>query len=168
MKAARALAAIALALAVQTTLNRFMGSGFQVDLVLVAVVYVALTSGPLGGMFAGSVAGLIQDSLTTSFLGVGGLAKSIVGFFAGAFAQQFIVTATLPRLVMFLGATVVHSAVLMGLYYVLEERAFPSPWRTMASQALANALVGMVAFAVIEAVPRTLERRRATRRGSRL
>ena len=168
MKAAGALVAIALALALQTTLNRFMGSGFQVDLVLVAVVYIALTNGPLGGMFAGSVAGLIQDSLTTSFLGVGGLAKSIVGFFAGAFAQQFIVTATLPRLVMFLCATVVHSAVLMGLYYVLEARAFPSPWRTIGSQALANALVGMVAFAVIEAVPRMVERRRASRRGSRL
>lgn len=168
MKAAGALVAIALALAVQTTLNRFMGSGFQVDLVLVAVVYVALTNGPLGGMFAGSVAGLVQDSLTTSLLGVGGLAKSIVGFFAGAFAQQFIVTATLPRLVMFLCATVVHSAVVMGLYSVLDDRIFPSPWRTIGSQALANALVGMVAFAVIEAVPRMIERRRATRRGSRL
>lgn len=169
MKAAGALVAIALALALQTTLNRFLAGWFDVDLVLVAVVYVALTNGPLGGMFAGSFAGLIQDSLTTGFLGVGGLAKSIVGFFAGAFAQQFIVTAALPRLVMFLGATIVHSAVFMGLYFLLDDsRTFASPWRTIGTQALANSLVGMIAFTVIEAVPGMAERRRAARRGSRL
>ena len=99
-----------------------------------AVVYVALTNGPVGGMFAGSVAGLIQDSLAGGIVGVGGLAKSIVGFFAGAFGQQFIVTAALPRLVMFLAATVVHSAVFMGLYLVLGQRTFPSPWTTFAAR----------------------------------
>jgi rod shape-determining protein MreD len=120
-------------------------------------------------MFAGSIAGLIQDSLTTGFLGVGGLAKAIVGFFAGAFSQQFIVNAALPRLIIFLGATIVHSAVFMGLYLLLDEgRTFPSPWRTIGAQALANALVGMIAFAIIEAVPGMVERRRAARRGSRL
>ena len=166
MKAAGGLVAIALALALQTTLDRFLSRApASVDLVLVAVVYVALTSGPVGGMLAGSLAGIIQDSLATGIVGVGGLAKSIVGFFAGAFGQQFIVTAALPRLVMFLAATVVHALVFMGLYLVLGKRTFPSPWTTVAGQALANALVGMVAFTVIEAVPGIVERRRMGRRG---
>jgi rod shape-determining protein MreD len=172
VKAAGALVAIALALALQTTLDRFLGNRVAVDLVLVAVVYVALTNGPVGGMFAGSLAGLIQDSLTTGYIGVGGLAKSVVGFFAGAFGQQFIVTAALPRLVMFLGATIVHAAVFVALYAVLDRanaaegvHTFASPWRTIAGQALANAVVGMVAFTVIEAVPGVVERRRMARRG---
>jgi rod shape-determining protein MreD len=166
VKTLGALAAIALALVMQTTLDRFVArGGGTVDLVLVAVVYVALTNGPVGGMLAGSLAGLIQDSLAAPIVGIGGLSKAIVGFFAGAFAQQFIVTAALPRLVMFLAATIVHSAVFMGLYVVLNLRAFPSPWRTIASQALGNAAVGMVAFAVIEAVPGVVERRRMARRG---
>ena len=82
MKAAvGVLIAIALALALQTTLARFVVAGTAtVDLVLVAVVYVGLATGPVGGMLAGSVAGLIQDSLSTGLIGVGGLAKSIVGF----------------------------------------------------------------------------------------
>lgn len=165
MKAAGALVAIALALALQTTLDRFLSRApAAVDLVLVAVVYIALTNGPVGGMFAGSVAGLIQDSLAGGIVGVGGLAKSIVGFFAGAFGQQFIVTAALPRLVMFLAATVVHSVVFMGLYLVLGQRSFPSSWPTFAGQALANAVVGMVAFTAIEAVPGIVERRRMSRR----
>ena len=165
MRAAGALAAIAVALALQTTLDRFLTRGAgSVDLVLVAVVYVALTRGPVGGMLAGSLAGLIQDALSAPLIGVGGLAKSIVGFFAGAVGQQFIVTSPLPRLVMFVAATVVHSAVFMGLCLALGLRSFPSPWRTIASQALANALVGMVAFTVIEAVPGIVERRRMGRR----
>ena len=165
MKVAGALAAITLALALQTTLDRFLASGAgAVDLVLVAVVYISLTSGPVGGRFAGSLAGLIQHSLTTGLIGVGGLAKSIGGFFAGAVGQQFIVTAALPRLVMFVAATVVHSAVFMGLYSVLGLRTFPSPWASVGRQALANAVVGLIAFTVIEAVPGMIERRRLGRR----
>ena len=166
MKAAGALIGIVAALALQTTLDRFLGgSAVGVDLVLVAVVYIALISGPVGGMFAGSLAGLVQDALTSGIIGIGGLAKAIVGFFAGAVGQQFIVTAALPRLVMFAAATVVHALVFMGLYVVLNLRTFHSPWRTILAQALANALVGMIAFMVIEAVPGLVERRRMARRG---
>lgn len=165
MKAAGAILAVAAALALQTTLDRFLGGTKAVDLVLVAVVYVALTNGPVGGMFAGTLAGLIQDALTSGMLGIGGLAKSIVGFLAGAVGQQFIVTAALPRLLMFVAATVVHSAVFMGLYVALNLRTFDAPVRTVATQALANALVGMVVFTVIESVPGMIERRRMNRRG---
>jgi rod shape-determining protein MreD len=162
VKAAGVLIAIALALALQTTLARFLvGGSAAVDLVLVAVVYVALTTGPVGGMFAGSVAGLIQDALSSGVIGVGGLAKSIVGFLVGAIGQQFIVTAALPRLVMFIGATMVHAAVFMGLYEALDLRAFPEPWKPVTTQALGNALVGIVAFAIIESLPGMMERRRS-------
>ena len=160
--------AIALALALQTTMARFLiGGSAAVDLVLVAVVYVALTTGPVTGMLAGSVAGLIQDSLSSGVVGIGGLAKSIVGFLAGAFGQQFIVTAALPRLVMFVATTALHAAVFMGLYVVLDLREFPSPVKTATTQALGNALVGIVAFTIIEALPGIVERRRAGGRGRR-
>ena len=167
MKALAVFIAIALALGLQTTLARFVvGGSAAVDLVLVAVVAVALTIGPVGGMLAGSAAGLIQDALSSGVIGIGGLAKTIVGFLAGAFGQQFIVTAALPRLVIFVASTVLHGAVFMGLYYVLDLRAFPSPWKPLAAQALSNALVGIVAFGVVESLPGIVERRRS-RRGRR-
>lgn len=167
MKAIGVFVSIALALALQTTLTRFVvgGSG-AVDLVLVAVVAVALTIGPVGGMLAGSAAGLIQDSLSSGVVGIGGLAKTIVGFLAGAFGQQFIVTAALPRLVIFVAATVLHGVVFMGLYSVLGIRAFSSPWKPLAVQAMGNAFVGIVAFGIIESLPGIVERRRS-RRGRR-
>jgi rod shape-determining protein MreD len=167
VKAVAVLVAIALSLALQTTLSRFLiGGSAAVDLVLVAVIGVALTIGPVGGMLAGSAAGLIQDALSSGVVGIGGLAKTIVGFLAGAFGQQFIVTAALPRLVIFMAGTVLHGGVFMGLYYLLGLRAFPSPWKPLLAQALGNALVGIVAFGVIESLPGMVERRRV-RRGRR-
>jgi rod shape-determining protein MreD len=165
VRIAGVLIAIALALALQTTLAPFVvGGTAAIDLVLVTVVYIALTSGPVSGMLAGSLAGLIQDQLSTGVLGIGGLAKSIVGFVAGALGQQFIVTAALPRLLMFVGSTAAYQAIFMGLYVVLGLRSFPSPWKAIATQALGNALVGMIAFTIIEALPGVMERRRIGRR----
>ena len=165
MRAVGGLIAVALALALQTTLAKLLvGGSAAIDLVLVAVVSVALTTGPVGGMLAGSMAGLIQDSLSTGVLGIGGLAKSVIGFLAGAISQQFILTSALPRFLMFVGATVAHAALFMGLNVGLGLRAFPSPWKAVASQAVGNAVVGMVAFAIIEALPGVMERRRMGRR----
>ncbi|HKE82191.1 MAG TPA: rod shape-determining protein MreD [Vicinamibacterales bacterium] len=165
MRAAGVLIAIALALALQTTLAKFVvGGSAAVDLVLVAVVYIALTAGPVSGMMAGSVAGLIQDALSTGVIGIGGLSKATVGFVVGALGQQFIVTAALPRLVIFLGATVGYQALFMGIYVLLQQRSFPSPWKAVATQALGNAIVGMIVFSIVEAFPGIVERRRTGRR----
>jgi rod shape-determining protein MreD len=159
------LIAVALALALQTTLAQFLvGGSVAIDLVLVAVVSVALTMGPVSGMLTGTVAGLIQDSLSSGVLGIGGLAKSVIGFVAGVVGQQFILTATLPRFAMFIGATVAHSALFMGLYVGLGQKMFPAPWKAVASQAIGNAVVGVVAFAIMDAFPGFMERRRAGRR----
>ena len=66
MKAARAVLAAALALALQTTLARVLVRGTDaVDFVLVVVVYAALTDGPITGLLTGTFAGLIQDALST-------------------------------------------------------------------------------------------------------
>ena len=165
MRAVGVLVAIALALALQTSLARFLvGGAAAVDLVLIVVVYVALTGGPVTGMLAGSLAGLTQDALSIGVIGIGGLSKSIVGFVVGAIGQQFIVTAALPRLVIFLGSTVAHAAIFMGLYVLLGLGSFPSPWAPILSQALGNAAVGMIACTIIEAFPGVVERRRLSRR----
>ena len=164
MKTAGVLVAIALALALQTSLARFLvGGTAALDLVLVVVVYVALTSGPVTGMLAGSIAGTIQDALSSGTVGIGGLANAIVGFAAGVIGQQFIVTAALPRFVMFAAATIVHAALFMGMYVVLGLKDFPSPWAAVLSQALANAVVGIIAFAIVESLPGAIERRKYRR-----
>jgi rod shape-determining protein MreD len=164
VRAAGVILAVVAALAVQTTLARFIFRGaIAVDLVLVAVVYVALTSGPGTGLLAGTFAGLVQDALSSRLIGIGGLAKTIVGFLAGVIGTQFIVSQPLPRFVVFFGASILHAIVFMGLYVLLDLRHFDAPYTAVAGQAAANAVVGVLAFQVVELLPGAVERRRAAK-----
>ena len=164
MKVAWVLLATALALALQTTLARFVIRGtVAVDLVLVVVVYTALTSGPVTGLLTGTFAGLVQDALSSGVIGIGGLAKTVVGFLAGIIGTQFIVAQPLPRLVVFFVATVLHAVLFIGLYELLDLRQFGLPVGAVTGQALGNAIVGVVAFQLVELLPGVIERRRMGR-----
>ena len=156
--------ATVLALALQTTLTRFIVRGtVAVDLVLVVVVYAALTTGPVTGLLTGTFAGLVQDALSSGVIGIGGLAKTIVGFLAGIIGTQFIVAQPLPRFVVFFAATVLHAALFIGLYELLDLRTFGTPYGAVVGQGFGNAIVGVVAFQVAELLPGAMERRRTSR-----
>jgi rod shape-determining protein MreD len=164
VRAAGVTLAIILALVLQTTLSRFLVRGtFAVDLVLVVVVYVALMSGPVTGLLTGTVAGLIQDTLSTGVIGIGGLAKTVVGFLAGIIGTQFIVARPLPRFLVFFSATVLHQTITIGLGVVLGLRTLGSPYAGVAGQALGNAVVGVAAFQLVELLPGAVERRKMAR-----
>lgn len=155
--------ATVVALALQTTLMRFLSGTTAVDLVLVVVVYVALLFGPVAGLLTGTFAGLIQDALSIGVIGIGGLAKTIVGFLAGVIGTQFIVSQAPSRFVVFFAATVLHSVIFMGLYELLGLRDFGTPYARVLGQAFTNAVVGTVAFQVAELLPGAVERRRLNR-----
>lgn len=160
MKALTVFAAIVLALVLQTTLARFLVLGTApLDLVLIVVVYVGLTSGPTTGLLAGTCAGLAQDALSSGTLGIGGLAKTIVGYLVGLAGTQFIVTGLLPRFFTFLASTVLHAAIFIGLYELLNLRDFGFPYGAVLGQGVANALVGIVILQVLELLPGVVERR---------
>ena len=164
MRGSAAFAAIFVALAAQTTLAGYaFRSSAPIDLVLIAVVYVAIKSGPVRGLMAGTVAGLIQDALAGGILGIGGLSKTVIGFLSGVLGTQFIVTAPLPRFLLVLVATALHAAIFMGLYSLLDLRQFPPLYPAILGQALGNALVGVFLFQMAEWVPGFVDRRRAGR-----
>ena len=97
MRTALVLLILAVAITLQTTVGRFFVGRMTIDMVLVAVVFVALSYGPVAGLLGGTAAGLAQDALSGGIIGIGGLANSIVGFFTGAIGAQFIVSSALPR-----------------------------------------------------------------------
>ena len=162
MKVLGVVVALAAALALQTTVAGLtIGGGTAVNLVLVAVVFVALSFGPVPGLLAGSAGGIVQDALAGGIIGVGGLSKTIVGFLVGVLGAQFIVAQTLPRLVMFVGATVVHEVCFQALYSLVESRSFALRWMPLLLQAVINAFIGIMAFAVVESGPGLMQRREA-------
>ena len=164
MKVAAALLAVAVALALQTTLGSLVIRGTAaLDLVLIVVVYLALISGPVTGLLLGTAAGLVQDSLSSGIIGIGGLAKTVVGFVAGVLGTQFIVTAPLSRFVVFVLATVLHAGVFMGLYTLLGLRQFDDPWAAVITQAIGNGFFGVVGAQLVELLPGLRERRKGKR-----
>ncbi len=72
------------------------------------MIYLALAFGPVAGLFAGAAGGLVQDALAGGVIGVGGFSKTLVGFVVGVLGAQFIVSQSLPRLVMFVSGTLIH------------------------------------------------------------
>jgi rod shape-determining protein MreD len=164
VKVAAALLAVAVALALQTTLGSLVIRGTAaLDLVLIVVVYLALISGPVTGLLLGTAAGLVQDSLSSGIIGIGGLAKTVVGFVAGVLGTQFIVTAPLSRFVVFVLATVLHAGVFMGLYTLLGLRQFDDPWAAVVTQAIGNGFFGVVGAQLVELLPGLRERRKGKR-----
>ncbi|HJO38267.1 MAG: rod shape-determining protein MreD [Vicinamibacterales bacterium] len=154
MKAARVAVAIAFALALQTILARYLvGSGSRVDLVLVAVVYVAMTTGPVTAILSGAIGGIVQDALSGGIIGVGGLAKTIVGVAVAMLSTQIIIVQPLPRFVVFVASTLVHAMVFLGLYSMLESRIPNSSTAGVLGQALGNGIAGIVVFELNKTLP---------------
>jgi rod shape-determining protein MreD len=152
VKVAGVVLATALAIALQTTLGRFIRTNVGIDLVLVVVVYAGLSGGPVTGLITGTVAGLLQDALSSPIIGIGGLAKTVVGFLVGIVGTQFIVVHPLLRFVVFFAASLLHAAVFIGVQVLLGQRDLRMPYGPLAAQALANAVIGLFVVKLMEMV----------------
>jgi len=162
MKGALVTVLIVAALALQT--SPFLGrGGFGIDLVLVVVVWTALQYGPATGLLTGAAAGLAQDVLSAGTIGVGGFAKTLVGFGAGVVGSQFIVANALPRFVVLAVGAVVNELVFLALYAAIERRGVDMPWRQAGTRALTTAVVGITLIIAANAIPAFLMRRRLRR-----
>jgi len=164
VKALWSVLATAAAIALQTTVDQWLPAG-TVDLVLVVVVYNALTSGRVGGLLTGTLGGIVQDVLSGSVIGMAGLSKTVVGYLAGIVGTQFIVTHSASRFVVFFLATVVNAVVFMGMYELLGLRHFGVPYAAVAGQGVSNAAFGVMVFKVVELLPGAVERRRNSNAG---
>jgi rod shape-determining protein MreD len=164
VKTAVSIFAIVAALALQTSLAGLLAGGaIAVNLVLVAVVYLALSYGAVTGVLAGMLGGIAQDALAGGLVGLGGMTKTLIGFVVGVLGAQFNLSTTVPRMVMFVAATFVHQLVFESLNAMIGGRQFSPQWTATLVQALTNGLIGVMVFLVIETGPDTLQRRRARR-----
>ena len=148
MRTAAVLAALAVALVLQTTL-------------------AGMSLGPVTGMLAGTAGGLAQDAIAGGLVGIGGLSKTVVGFLVGVLGAQFIVSTPVPRFLMFVGASVAHEVCFQALSALTESRGFRMQYADAVMQALANGAVGIVAFLLVERGPDMLQRGNSRRSSSR-
>ncbi len=92
-------AALAVLVAAHFVLRpRFAPSPFAPDLILVALLFLAIRTRPATGAVAGFVVGLLSDAVAPTAFGAGAFALTIVGFLAGwlkavVFADNLLVNA---------------------------------------------------------------------------
>jgi rod shape-determining protein MreD len=159
MKTPIVIGVLAASLLLQSTIaGMSFAAGSRVNLVLVAVIYVALAYGAVTGMLAGCAAGLVQDSIAGGIVGIGGLSKTVVGFFVGVLGAQFIVSTPVPRFLMFFGASLVHELCFQALYALVEAHSIRLQISGALIQALVNGAVGITIFMLAERGPEMMQR----------
>jgi rod shape-determining protein MreD len=162
------IAVVLAAVLLQVVLARYtVGGRWAFDLVLVAVVFVALRWGIVAGMLAGTLGGLLLDLLSGVVIGVGGLSKTLIGTAAGAVGASFVVARPNARVLIVTAATVVHRALVLGLTGLIDQRWPVVPWTAMLEETVLNSLAALVVFHAAESVPEALARGRARRRAWR-
>ena len=85
----------------QVYVPRFITNLRYLELPLLVTVYFSLARrSPVVGVFFGAGIGLAQDSLSHHYLGMFGIVKTLVGYFAGSVSQRFEVENSWVRLVL--------------------------------------------------------------------
>jgi rod shape-determining protein MreD len=167
MKLTGVLVTVFLAVTLQVTLARFtVGGRWVFDLVLVGVVYASLQWGRVAGMIAGTIGGLTQDLLSGGVVGVGGLAKTLVGFAAGTVGTQFVLVKPRARMLIVAVASIGHRLIMILTASIITQQWPGLPWRAILVETLINALAGLLVFHLQEALPAAVDRGRMSRRST--
>lgn len=160
MKAFGVALALLAALLLQTAISRVMPGYARVfDPFLLVMVYYGLSGGETQGMLVGALGGWVQDiQFGGSVLGLTGLTRLLIGFAVGTAGTRFHLSEPGPRaLVLFL------AALADGLLFGALASAFDvsvtrsSPLALLARAAI-NALIGVLAFQMVDRQLRRLRR----------
>jgi rod shape-determining protein MreD len=131
----------------QVYVPRFFPFLAYLELPLLVTIYFALMRrSQIGGLFVGAFIGLAQDSLSTKPLGMYGIVKTLVGYFAASVGLRIDVEHPFIRLLLTFFFYFFHQF----LYWVLSrgllgEQIVFDPQRTLVL-GLLNAIVGIAVF----------------------
>ncbi len=114
------------------------------DLPLIPVVYYAVTRGPRRALMAGTVAGLLQDSLEGTLIGVNALSKALLGYLVGVLGLRISLVPLILRITIIAVATVLSRAVEVATLAIMGRWIVHTPWSHLFEPVIGNCLVGGV------------------------
>jgi rod shape-determining protein MreD len=133
------------ALLLQQTLVRWLAIGsVRPDLILIALTAVALRHGPIAGLYAGVLLGLVQDIYVVETLGANVLAKALVGYAMGFFEEKVMKVMAATRVLLLAAALMLHDV----LFYVAAGYRGGFFWEALLRQSLPSAVYTLVLGAV--------------------
>jgi len=131
----------------QLLLVRYLPAvGRSVDLFTVLVMYYAVTRRRIGVMVMGTTAGLVEDLLAHTFLGMNAFKKTLVGYLMGALGSLFVLSQPLPRFGVLILATLLEALTEAGLVLVLGQHlVFPAA-TDLLWLGLGNGIAGILGY----------------------
>ena len=154
MRVVRALLALGTAALAQALLSRYVPVAARFcDLFTIVVVYYGLTCPPSAAMAMGSGAGLVEDSLVGTILGMNGFKKTLIGYLVGTIGSLFMLNQAIPRFGILFAATVFDPLAEWGLSVAMG-RSFLFPGTLpLLERGLGNGLLGLLFFWVASRLP---------------
>lgn len=121
------------------------------DLALLVTIFFAVARrNPASGLITGALIGLLQDSLTHNQIGLYGIAKTVVGFGASSLGARIDVENIGARFLVTLFFYIVHEVVYFVVARGMVGLTLEWSWPHELASALANALLAVALFAVLD------------------
>jgi rod shape-determining protein MreD len=123
--------------------------GRSVDLFTVLVIFYAVTRRRLGVMVMGTAAGLVEDLLTATFLGMNAFKKTLVGYLMGTLGSFFMLSQPIPRFGVLLVATLLEAVTEAALVLVLGQHLVLPSTSDLLRLGLGNGIAGIFGYWLI-------------------
>ncbi len=121
------------------------------DLPLLVVIFFAVARrNQLAGMATGAIVGLLQDSLTHNYIGIYGLAKTVVGYAASSLGVKLDLENVGARFLVTFFFYIVHEIVYLSVARGLVGLGTKWIWWHEIGAAFANAVLAVLIFAVMD------------------
>ncbi len=123
------------------------------DLFTILVVYYGLTRPQPPAMLMGTGAGLVQDSLLGTILGLGGFKKTLIAYLVGSVGSVFMLNQAVPRFGILVGATLLEPLAGLGLSIAMGQGLVFPTIGELIQLGLGNGVVGLVVFWIAARIP---------------
>ena len=113
---------------------------------LVTIYFALMRQSQIRGLFLGAAVGLAQDSLSKNPLGILGICKTLVGYFAASMGLRIDVEQPFVRLLLTFLLFAFHEFLKWVLDRALLAQTYPFDWRETAVLAALNSVVGVFLY----------------------
>lgn len=117
---------------------------------LVTIFFAAARRNPALGTVTGCLIGLAQDALTANYLGLFGIAKSVVGYVGSTIASKIDVENPGSRFIITVAFYLLHRGVYLLVQRGLVKENVSGEWPHSLGAALANGLLAIVVFTLLD------------------
>jgi len=124
-----------------------------IDLPMMVVIFFAVARrNPISGCITGAIIGLLQDALggPAHPIGMYGITDTVIGYMASSLGVKIDVENPGTRFLITYGFLVIHDAVYYGVGHGLLRQALQWSWSHVAISALANAMVGVFIYHLLD------------------